>query len=69
MPQPLIVEQLREFGIEISVGQVNRLLIEEKAGFHTEQQEVLSAGLETAEYVHCRLTPALATRDATGIAP
>ncbi len=52
VPQPLIVEQLREFGIEISVGQVNRLLIEEKAAFHTEQQEVLSAGLETAEYVH-----------------
>lgn len=52
VPQPLIVEQLREFGIEISVGQVNRLLIEEKAAFHTEQQEVLSAGLEAAEYVH-----------------
>ena len=52
MPQPLIVEQLREFGIEISTGQVNRLLTEEKADFHTEQQEVLRAGLETAEYVH-----------------
>ncbi len=52
VPQPLIVEQLREFGIEISVGQVNRLLIEEKAAFATPQQEVLSAGLETAEYVH-----------------
>ena len=52
VPQPSIVEQLREFGIEISSGQVNRLLLEEKAAFHTEQQEVLSAGLETAEYVH-----------------
>ncbi len=52
MPQPLIVEQLTELGIEISAGQVNRLLIEEKASFHTEQQEVLSAGLETADYVH-----------------
>jgi uncharacterized coiled-coil protein SlyX/DNA-binding transcriptional MerR regulator len=52
VPQPLIVEQLREFGIEISTGQVNRLLMEEKAAFHTEQQEVLRAGLETAEYVH-----------------
>jgi hypothetical protein len=46
------VEQLRELGIEISAGQVNRLLIEEKASFHTEQQEVLQAGLETAEHVH-----------------
>lgn len=52
VPQPLIVEQLGEFGIEISVGQVNRLLMSDKAAFHTEQQEVLSAGLETAEYVH-----------------
>ncbi len=52
VPQPLIVEQLREFGIEITSGQVNRLLLEEKAAFHTEQQEVLQAGLETAEYVH-----------------
>jgi len=52
VPQPLIVEQLREFGIEISTGQVNRLLMEEKAAFHTEQQEVLRAGLATAEYVH-----------------
>jgi hypothetical protein len=26
--------------------------MEEKASFHTEQQEVLQAGLETAEYVH-----------------
>lgn len=52
VPQPLIVEQLREFGIEISAGQVNRLLMEEKASLHTEQQEVLQAGLETAEYVH-----------------
>jgi len=52
VPQPLIVEQLREFGIEISAGQVNRLLMEDKAAFDTEQQEVLSAGLETAKYVH-----------------
>lgn len=52
VPQPLIVEQLRELGIEISAGQVNRLLMEDKAAFHTEQQQVLSVGLETAEYVH-----------------
>jgi len=45
MPQPLILEQLRELGIDISAGQVNRLL---KEAFHAEQQEVLQAGLETA---------------------
>ena len=52
VPQPLILEQLRELGIDISAGQVNRMLIENKASFHTEQQEVLQAGLETADYVH-----------------
>jgi Membrane-bound metallopeptidase len=52
VPQPLIREQLRELGIDISAGQVNRLLITNKESFHAEQQKVLQAGLETAEYVH-----------------
>lgn len=52
VPQPLILEQLRELGIDISAGQVNRLLMEHKESFHVEQQAVLQAGLETAEYVH-----------------
>ena len=52
VPQPIIVEQLRELGIDISTGQVNRLLVCDKESFHAEQKEVLSAGLETAEYVH-----------------
>ena len=52
VPQPLIYEQLREWGIEISAGQVNRLLNEEHQKFEQEQQEVLTAGLETAIYIH-----------------
>ncbi len=52
VPQPLILEELREFGIDITSGQVNRILIEHKELFHAEQQAVLSTGLETAEYVH-----------------
>ncbi|MDJ0682219.1 MAG: transposase [Xenococcaceae cyanobacterium MO_167.B52] len=52
VPQPLIIEQLRELGIDISSGQVNRILICDKELFHQEQKEVLKAGLETAEYVH-----------------
>ncbi len=31
MPQPLILEQLRELGIDISAGQVNRLLMDASA--------------------------------------
>ena len=52
VPQPLIMEQLRELGIDISSGQVNRILISDKESFHQEQKEVLRAGLETADYVH-----------------
>lgn len=52
VPQPLIMEQLRELGIDISSGQVNRILICEQETFHREQKEVLRAGLETGEYLH-----------------
>ncbi len=52
VPQNLILEQLKELGVDISAGQVNRLLIEDKENFHGEQSQVLQAGLETAEYIH-----------------
>ena len=52
VPQPLIYEQLREWGIDISTGQVNRLLNEEHQRFEQEQYQVLKAGLETATYIH-----------------
>jgi uncharacterized coiled-coil protein SlyX len=52
VPQPLIYEQLREWGIDISTGQVNRLLNEQHQIFEQEQHQVLKAGLETATYIH-----------------
>ncbi|WP_430015793.1 hypothetical protein ACQY1Z_17305 [Microcystis aeruginosa FBCC-A68] len=52
MPQTLILEELRELGIDISAGQVNRILIENKESFHREQEQVFQVGLETAEYIH-----------------
>ncbi len=52
VPQNLILEQLRELGVDISAGQVNRILVEEKETFHAEQCQVLQVGLETAEYIH-----------------
>jgi hypothetical protein len=52
VPQPLIYEQLREWGIDISAGQVNRLLNEEHQIFEQEQHQVLRAGLATATYIH-----------------
>ena len=52
VPQPILQEQLGEWGIEISMGQLNNILIENQESFHAEQQQVLRVGLETAEYVH-----------------
>ncbi len=50
--QPLIKEELSEWGIEISVGQIDRILSEGKEKFHQEQAEVLKAGLLNSGYVH-----------------
>ena len=52
VPQNLILEQLRELGVDISAGQINRILIENKESFHAEQNQILQVGLETAEYIH-----------------
>jgi hypothetical protein len=49
--QPLLLEQLRELGIDISAGQLNRLLTEDHDGFHQEKAAVLTAGLTVSTYV------------------
>jgi hypothetical protein len=49
--QPLLLEQLRELGIDISAGQLSRLLTDHNDGFHQEKAELLSAGLQTASYL------------------
>jgi hypothetical protein len=50
--QPLLLEQLDEFGIDISAGQLNNLLIEEKDRFHQEKDRILSVGLEVSAYIN-----------------
>jgi hypothetical protein len=49
--QPLLLEELRDHGVDISAGQLHRLLTENKEAFHQEKAEVLRAGLETAAYI------------------
>ncbi len=48
---PLIEEELRELGIDISAGQINNILTEKKDAFHQEKDEVLQAGLQVSSYV------------------
>jgi hypothetical protein len=50
--QPLIFEQLHEFGIDISKGQINNILVENHEDFHVEKDEILSTGLEISSYIN-----------------
>jgi len=50
--QPLILEQLLELGVEISAGQVNRIITEGKESFHEEKDEILRVGLEISDYIN-----------------
>lgn len=49
--QPLLLEELTQFGIVISAGQISHILTEGKEVFHAEKAEVLTAGLNTASYI------------------
>jgi hypothetical protein len=49
--QPLLLEQLREWRVIISSGQLNRLLSEDKESFHTEKDQLLDVGLRESGYV------------------
>lgn len=50
--QPLILQQLTEWGIDISSGQISRILTEEKDRFHAEKDALLSAGINHSDYIH-----------------
>jgi hypothetical protein len=49
--EPLLLEQLWEYGIDISAGQLHRILTENKDHFHQEKSEVLAAGLKESSYI------------------
>jgi len=49
--QPLLLEQLWEYGIDISAGQLHHILSERKDHFHQEKGEVLAAGLAESSYI------------------
>jgi len=49
--QPRLLEQLHQLGIDISAGQLNRLITEDLEAFHQEKAELLPAGLQVSSYV------------------
>ena len=50
--QPLLLEQVREFGVDISAGTLNNILIEDKQDFHNEKDRILDVGLEVSSYIN-----------------
>jgi Transposase IS66 family len=46
--QPLLLEAVREFGIDISAGQLNIILIENKEAYHAEKEAILEPALRGA---------------------
>jgi len=49
--QPLLYEQMVDLGIDISTGQIDRILTQNKDAFHQEKEEVRQAGLEVSSYL------------------
>ncbi|VFN05617.1 MAG: Transposase IS66 family protein, partial [Candidatus Kentron sp. G] len=52
VPQPLILQQLREWGVEISSGQLNNLLVVGQTAFHKEKAQLLETGLQVSNHIH-----------------
>lgn len=50
--QPLLLEQLREIGVDISAGQLNNILIENNSDFDQEKDGILAVGLAVSPYVN-----------------
>jgi hypothetical protein len=57
--QPLLHEELLELGVDISAGQVNRLLTEGHEAFHREKDSLLPAAREVSAYLQTDDTSAM----------
>jgi len=51
LTQPAIHEMLRGFGIDLSSGQVNHILLNEAEDYSVVSEEILAAGIEEAPYI------------------
>src|SRR5947209_17784643 len=49
--QGLLLQSLHDYDVDISEGELNRILTENQDSFHQEKDEVREAGLQTASYI------------------
>ena len=47
--QPLILSSLKDYGVDISAGQISAILTDKKESFHAEKETLLSKGIELSE--------------------
>ena len=50
--QPLLLEQIRDLGVDISSGKLSYILTEDLDDFHAEKDELLKTGLSVSEFIH-----------------
>ncbi len=50
--QPLLLQFLKEIGVDISAGQLNKFITEDIEIFHQEKDQLLKVGLEVSDYIH-----------------
>jgi hypothetical protein len=50
--QPLLFEQLKDYGVNISTGQLSWMISENKDQYHKEKEMILSTGLKFSSYVN-----------------
>ena len=50
--QPKLLKQMGEWGIDISAGQLNRILVEDKEKYHHEKRDILRVGLSVSSYIN-----------------
>ena len=50
--QPKLLTMMEEWGIDISSGQLNQILVEDKEQYHDEKQEILRVGLSVSSYIN-----------------
>ena len=50
--QPKLLSQMREWNIDISSGQLNGMLVENKEAYHAEKQDILRVGLAVSSYIN-----------------
>ena len=50
--EPLLLEQLWEFGVDISAGTLNDIITQNVEPFHQEKESLLATGLKVSSYIH-----------------